>query len=115
VALALFRAPTSDQTNTRRDGGKEDIAGDPRRRLESQRRADKEMNKERPMTTKRDKSRLSDDEREREYVKGGKRPEPDDPRDAEFGGESDFVDHRGKRRFPNDELDFDTDQSWGSE
>ena len=67
------------------------------------------------MTTKRDRSRLADDELEREYVRGGDRNEPNDPGDDEFGGESDFVDHRGKRRFPDDELDFDTDQSWGSE
>lgn len=67
------------------------------------------------MTTKRDKSMQSDDEREREDVRGGERTVPNDPEDAEFGGESDFVDHRGKRRFPDDELDFETDQSWGSE
>lgn len=67
------------------------------------------------MTTKRDRSRLADDDFEREYVRDGDPNKPNDSGDEELGGESDFVDHLGKRRFPDDELDFETDKSWGSE
>jgi hypothetical protein len=66
------------------------------------------------MTTKRDKSRQPDEPREREYMRGGKRTSPNDPED-EIRGESDLLGHRRRRRLMDDELDFDTDQSWGSE
>jgi hypothetical protein len=81
------------------------------------------------MTIERDKSRQSDEERERDYVKGGKgrRDEvggsgiypassPDAPHDAEIRSPGDFAVHKGgRRRAPDDEQDVDSDQSSGSE
>jgi len=79
------------------------------------------------MAKQLDKSDQSDEEREREYVRGGKgrRDEvggsgiypassPNAPADAEVRSQGELG--RGsKRRSPDDELDFETYQSWGSE
>jgi hypothetical protein len=68
------------------------------------------------MTSKHDKSRQSEEEgHEREHVKGGQESWPDTPGEAAIRGESNFGGRRGRRRPPDDELDFETDQSWGSE
>ena len=80
------------------------------------------------MTRERKKSKLSDQEREREYVKGGRgrRDEvggsgiypassPNAPPDAEIRIEGDLGGPRGRRRPSDDELDFDAHESWGSE
>lgn len=78
--------------------------------------------------TERNESKQADEEREREYVKGGKgrRDEvggsgiypassPNVPQNAEIRSEGDLGGPRRRRRRGYDELDFDVDESWGSE
>jgi hypothetical protein len=68
------------------------------------------------------------DERQRENMRGGNGPRdevsgsgvypassPDAPADAKVRSEGNLAGHRGGRRRRNEDLDFDDDDSWGSE
>jgi hypothetical protein len=81
------------------------------------------------MTTDRDEASKSQQERQSEYMRGGKgrkdevgksgiypASSPDAPADAEIRSEGNLVGYgRSPRRLPRDERDSNKNQSWGSE
>jgi hypothetical protein len=81
------------------------------------------------MTTDRDATSRSEEERQSDYMRGGKgrkdevggsgiypASSPDAPGDAEIRSEGNLVGYgRSPRRHPDDERDSKKNQSWGSE